>query len=60
MIMEVNNKDLQFTFDLTKPDIPTTVILNCDKAKEQLGWEPSTTVEEGLSITSEWYKKNVQ
>jgi nucleoside-diphosphate-sugar epimerase len=60
MIMTLNGKDLQFKFDLTKPDIPTTVILNCDKAKSQLGWEPQTSVEEGLSKTSEWYKNNVQ
>jgi GDP-L-fucose synthase len=60
MIMTLNGKDLQFKFDLTKPDIPTTVILNCDKAKSQLGWEPQTSVEEGLNKTSEWYKNNVQ
>ena len=60
MIMTLNGKDLQFKFDLTKPDIPTTVILNCDKAKSHLGWEPQTSVEEGLSKTSEWYKNNVQ
>ena len=59
-IMNLNNKDLQFKFDLTKPDIPTTVILDCSKAKEQLGWSPRTDVIEGLKRTSEWYIKNVQ
>ena len=60
IIMTLNGKDLEFKFDLTKPDIPTTVILNCDKAKDELGWEPKTSVEEGLKKTSEWYIKNVQ
>ena len=59
-IMDINNKELEFRFDLTKPDIPTTVILDCAKAKEQLGWEPQTPVEDGLRRTCEWYKKNIQ
>ena len=59
-IMALNGKDLEFKFDLTKPDIPTTVILNCDKAKNDLGWEPKISVEEGLKRTSEWYINNVR
>jgi len=60
IIMNLNDKDLEFEFDTTKPDIPTTVILNCDKAKKDLGWTPKTSVQEGLKKTSEWYKNNVQ
>ena len=59
-IMALNGKDLEFKFDLTKPDIPTTVILNCAKAKNDLGWEPKISVEEGLKRTSEWYINNVR
>ena len=59
-IMKLNDKSLKFKFDLTKPDIPTTVILNCDKAKRELGWACKTPIEEGLKRTSEWYKNNVQ
>ena len=58
--MNINDKQLQFKFDISKPDIPTTVILNCDKAKKHLGWEVSTSIEEGLRKTSEWYKKHAQ
>ena len=58
--MELNGKDLQFEFDKTKPDIPTTVILECSKAKDELGWTPQVDVTEGLRRTSEWYKDNVQ
>jgi GDP-L-fucose synthase len=59
-IMTINNKELKFEFDLSKPDIPTTVILDCEKAKKELGWQPKTSVEEGLKKTSEWYKEHVQ
>jgi nucleoside-diphosphate-sugar epimerase len=60
IIMKLNGKKLKFKFDLTKPDIPTTVILNCDKAKQHLGWEVTTSLEDGLKETCEWYKKYVQ
>lgn len=59
-IMKINNKELDFKFDLTKPDIPTTVILDCSKAKNELGWEPTTSVEDGLRKTCEWYTENAQ
>ena len=59
-IMTLNNKELEFKFDLTKPDIPTTVILECSKAKKELGWEPKIDVVEGLRRTSEWYRSNAQ
>jgi nucleoside-diphosphate-sugar epimerase len=59
IIMRLNEKELQFEFDPSKPDIPTTVILNCDKAKKDLGWTPSTSVEEGLKKTCDWYKKHI-
>ena len=60
MIMKINNKELEFKFDLSKPDIPTTVILDCEKAKKDLDWEPKISPEEGLRLTCEWYKKNVR
>ena len=59
-IMRLNDKDLNFKFDLTKPDIPTTVILDCQKADRDLGWTVTTDLEEGLRRTCEWYKSNVQ
>ena len=58
--MRLNDKELDFKFDLTKPDIPTTVILDCQKAGRDLGWTPTTSLEEGLRRTCEWYKNNVQ
>ena len=58
-IMDVQNKDLGIRFDTTKPDIPTTVILNCDKALEKLGWKPEVSLREGLKKTYEWYRENV-
>jgi nucleoside-diphosphate-sugar epimerase len=58
IIMGVNNKELELRFDTTKPNIPTIVVLDCQKANNELGWYPTTSVETGMRITSEWYKKN--
>lgn len=57
VIMSVNKKELIIKYDASKPNIPTVVILNCDKANKKLGWYPKTTIEEGMKITSEWYKR---
>lgn len=57
VIMNVNNKKLTIKYDESKPNIPTVVILNCDKANNKLGWYPKTSIENGMKITSEWYKK---
>tara|TARA_R110002020_G_scaffold46539_24_gene132437 strand:- start:10833 stop:11795 length:963 start_codon:yes stop_codon:yes gene_type:complete len=57
-IMKINQKNLQIKMDASKPDIPTTVILNCDKAKEKLGWSPRTPLLEGLVKTCDWYIKH--
>lgn len=56
-IMGVNQKDLVLQYDASKPNIPTVVVLDCEKARQMLGWQPKTTIEEGMRITSEWYKK---
>ncbi|MFZ3032058.1 MAG: dTDP-glucose 4,6-dehydratase [Candidatus Moraniibacteriota bacterium] len=32
--------------------------INFDKIKTELGWEPSVTLEEGLTKTVEWFKQN--
>lgn len=59
IVMEVQSKNLTIKMDETKPDIPTTVILDCSKAKEMLGWTPETSLEKGLAETYKWYSKNV-
>ena len=56
--MNLQDKDLNVKFDTTKPDIPTTVILDCTKAKDKLGWTPKTSLESGLKKTCDWYENN--
>lgn len=37
-------------------DIKVNFML-CDKIKEDLGWEPKTSLEEGIAKTVEWYRR---
>jgi GDP-L-fucose synthase len=42
-------------------DKPTTIksrLVNIDKAKHNLGFEPKVSIEDGIRRTIEWYKKN--
>jgi GDP-L-fucose synthase len=58
LVQKSVGKNLKITYNTSKPNIPTTVILDCEKAKKLLGWEPKVSIEEGLKRTVEWYKQN--
>jgi GDP-L-fucose synthase len=59
MIMDIYKKPLTINLNNKRPNIPTTVILDCSKAKEVLDWEPKTSLEEGLTLTIDWYKNGI-
>ena len=58
-IIEVSGKDLEMHHDLSKPTVPTSLFLDCTKAKNELGWEPKHSLEEGLRKALKWYKENI-
>ena len=58
-IIKHSGKDLKIEHDLSKPTIPTSLFLDCSKAKELLDWEPKIQIDEGILKTLEWYKKNL-
>jgi GDP-L-fucose synthase len=43
-------------YDASKPAMLKKRVLNTDKAKRVLGWEPAVRMEEGLSRTLAWYE----
>ena len=49
--------DVKFEYNTSKPDIPTTVVLDCSKAKEKLGWKPTRNFLWGMGATARWYEK---
>ncbi|NER03089.1 MAG: NAD(P)-dependent oxidoreductase [Okeania sp. SIO3C4] len=59
MMVKISGKSLDIEHDLSKPTIKTSLFLDCNKAKQQLGWEPVIDLEEGIRRTLEWYRKNI-
>lgn len=46
-------------FDTEKPDGAPYKIMNIDHMKETFHWTPSTSLDEGIQNTVEWYYKNI-
>jgi len=57
-IIEISGKDLKTEHDLSMPHLPTSLFLDCTKAKELLGWEPKISLEDGIKSSIEWWIKN--
>lgn len=55
-----SNKKLKINHDLSKPSIPTSLFLDCRKAKKILNWEPETDIDTGIKITIDWYLQNIK
>ena len=56
-IIKHSEKDLEIIHDLSKPSIPTSLYLDCTKAKELLGWSSEIDIDEGIQKVLEWYKE---
>ena len=54
-----SKKELKIEHDLSKPTIPTSLFLDCSKAKDKLGWEPKIGIDDGIQQTLKWYKENI-
>ncbi len=58
-VIACSGKDLGIEHDLTKPTIKTSLCLDTTKARDLLGWQPRVTLEEGIRLTMEWYRRNL-
>lgn len=57
MIQEIVGFDGEIRCDLSKPDGTPRKVLDISKIR-QLGWQPKTSLEEGIKMTYEWYRKS--
>ena len=60
LIQEINKCNKEIVYNVSKPNIPTTVVLDCNKANSLLGWIPKTKIKDGLKKTLDWFEKNVR
>ena len=58
-IISVSNKDLKIKNDLSQPDIPTALSLDCSKASREIGWRNLCNFEQALKETYLWAEKNI-
>ena len=53
-IINISGKNLTIKNKIEKPDIPTALSLNSEKAFSELNWKVKTSLEEGLKRTYKW------
>ena len=58
-IIKISKKKIKIIYDVSKPNIPTYLSVNCIKAKKLLNWESKTNLETGIYKTYNWAKKNI-
>jgi len=57
-IIEYSGKKVFVKHDLSQPNIPTSLSLDISLAKKLFGWQPDTSLEEGIRKTMVWYRDN--
>lgn len=59
-IVNASGKNLKIEHDLSQPTIKTSLFLDCARAKQELGWQPSTTLDDGIAQTIAWWRENIR
>ena len=59
-IVSISGKEIKINYDKSKPEGVRSRIPVLTKAKIELNWEPTTSLEEGLRKTYRWMKKECQ
>jgi len=57
-IIHLSGKELETEHDLSKPHLPTSLFLDCSKARDVLGWKPEIQLDDGILLTLEWWRNN--
>lgn len=58
-IVKYSGKSLEIKHDLSMPTIKTSLFLDYNLAKEELGWEPKITIDDGIANTIKWWQENI-
>jgi len=59
MILEIDNfQDAEIVYNTSKPSTINNRSIDFTKAKEVLGFEPETSIREGINRMIKWYRKN--
>jgi len=58
LILQIMGKTAKINLQTGKPSGPQRRVLDISKAKEELGWVPTTTLQRGLQATIEFYQES--
>lgn len=58
-IVAASGKNLRIEHDLSAPTIKTSLFLDCSRAREELGWQPKTGLDEGITRTTAWWREHI-
>ena len=58
-IVAQSGKKLAIEHDLSAPTIKTSLFLDCSRAREELGWQPKITLDEGIKRTLDWWRAHI-
>jgi GDP-D-mannose 3',5'-epimerase len=58
-VIRISGKDMKIMYDLSKPVGPFSRTSDNTKAKNLLGWETKTSLEDGLRRTYAWEEKRL-
>ena len=58
MVIAESGKSLSLKYDLSMPSILNHLLLDCSKAKLELGWVPQTELSTGIRKTVHWWRQN--
>ena len=57
-IIKLSQKKVSINYDTTKPTIKTSLRLNCELARRELGWKRRTSLDKGIIKTIKWWSIN--
>jgi len=58
ILLAAEYQDARIAYNSSKPTMIPKRLINIDKARKQLGFEPKTSLTEGLAKTVAWYREN--
>ena len=58
-ILHASGKNIKIMHDLSKPSIKTSLLLDCELAKNEINWVPKIGLDQGLKKTVSWWEKNI-
>ncbi len=58
LIVKISGKEIKIKKNVTAPTIDFNLVLDCGKAKKEIGWKAQVNLSDGIKKTLVWYKKN--